>query len=164
MKFFLGPEVAIPALLLALALLLVGFRKQAGAVALFALAIVFFPFYRELLTNFFPYWVAIIITIVTVIAIARFLLSLLVGEAIDNAIGNLLADAIKYILKFPAWLARKLRLWGAFLSLGRKIIDVLKWAGGGFKRVGANSYEKVREFKTNRAKLETSSDTDNESN
>lgn len=120
-----GIEAIIAFLILAVALLVTGFRRQATAVFLLALTLAFLPAIRSFLLLFFPFWVTIVVSMVIVLVALYIMLSLLLGDAASHTIGQLTADLIKALLRLPFWLWEKLRI-GA----------LLKWFGLAVGRAG----------------------------
>lgn len=97
-------------LVLSLALLVTGFRRQSGAVFLLAVTLATLPTIRSFLLQFFPFWVTIIISVMIVLVVLRFFLGLLLGDAANQTVGQLTADLIKGVFQLPFWLWRKLHL------------------------------------------------------
>lgn len=110
MNFVFGPEIVFPLLILALALALVGFRRQGGSLFLLAVTLITFPIFKGFLLQFFPFWVSASILIIVVFVALRYILGLLLGAAADQTVGQLFADMIKGILKLPFWLWRSLQI------------------------------------------------------
>jgi hypothetical protein len=123
MRHILGPESAFALLILAIALYLCSFRKPASATLILAGMILFYPLYKEFVLAIFPLWVAVLISVVTALFAARWILGLLLGSAADNTVGDLAAGALRSLAKLPAWLWTKLHLGqlikNAGVGLGR---------------------------------------------